>query len=145
MKVLAVESAYQTGASLWFTPDLNVSSWTREIDWYLGFQIFHARGFTPKPLPAEIRRVLDDNGWSATDQTTSTSETLALVVEDKLPADNLLVVSAPDAKDWLEACLEIWNKAKRPPTRLFLPAAVTLQLAQKIWPANEDISVVLNR
>jgi len=145
MKVLAMEMALQAGSDVWFAPDLSISSWTREIDWYLRFQIFHSRQFAPKSLPEEIKKILKDNEWSAHEPKENAQDPLALVVSGELPTQNLLIISRPEPETWLKTCLQIWKKAQKPKARLFLPAAVTLQLIQKTWPELEDITVVLNR
>ena len=145
MKLLNPANAFEEGANLWFVPDLQVSSWTREIDWYLGFQIFKASLYHTRPIPEPLTRILNDHDLRSTFTPSSQQSVLALAVADRLPTDNVILISSDDGKDWLNRCAKVWQKAQKTSARLFLPAFLAPHEVETFWKEADNISLVLNK
>jgi hypothetical protein len=145
MTILPPQTAFNPGSQIWFVPDLHVSSWTRELDWYLGFQLFHSLSFQPKSVPEKLNEIIAENPISIPQRRSTSGGVLALAISDQLPAENLVVVSEVEQEDWLATCHRIWTKANSPMCRLFLPAAMSPQHVERVWKNTDGVTVVLNR
>ena len=143
--VLPAKQAMLSGAELWFTPDIRTSSWTRELDWYLGFKIFHSHAFQTKPIPDPLQKILDENSDLQIKMLPASKSVLALAVDQELPAENLVIVSESDPTEWLSKCLDIWQKAQKPAVRLFLPAELSPAQVEKVWDETDNLTLVLGR
>lgn len=126
MNLLTGDQAFSAGARVWIMPPLRVSAWTREVDWYLGFQIKRSESFSPKPLPVPLDRLLLDNpNMRVPREELPDTAPLHIVAEGRLPTDAVVVLEATSPRAWTEQVQKLWVAGQNPALRLFLPPDVS--------------------
>lgn len=132
------EEALLPGAELWVVPDLNQSTWTQKIDWYLNFQILRSTQHRVAEPPPEMKSVIGD--WELDPPKIELHKTSPLMIASAQLLPNHAVVVIPMSEqnqNWPESVHSVWAKLDKPSLRVFLPKSVTASNFVKAWPQSE--------
>ena len=150
LKVLYKSGALGAGADIWVLPSFNKTTWARNIDWYLNFQLSKAQICQPKPIDAELKNLIKDGpledmpSWPP--HPLAHSEAPLLVASSQL-LPNRAVIQLPleNGKKWTTRVYKIWKQLDKPSLRLFLPRTLSERDFEFYWPEPvqiESIAVV---
>lgn len=148
LSVLSQASALNPGSDLWIVPDLEKSTWTAKLDWYLNFQICKSSRHETLPLPEFVDHVLTETELPNKKQNLHAQLPLMISSEALLP--NKWVVLVPwsdDIATWTESVFKVWKNLKEPSLRIFLPPGQSTGNLQVAWQAHhpaQDFTVVLD-
>lgn len=135
-----IDDNLQAGADLWLMADPVTSAWTRNIDWYLNWQIMRAEcRQAPRPAP-ELLRIEEE--WGCEHPSVATEATAPLMIASSRLLPNRQTVVIPFSGDidaWVKACVRVWQEMKLPTTRVFLPEAISIDAFQKSWPRRDSL------
>ncbi len=129
-------TALSPGAHLWLIPSIEISAWSRRIDWYLGFQIRRALPHRRFEFGPDMRQLLE--AFEEPIPKISRTENLPLMVASMSLLPNHQTVVIPPSDDWIATCHRVWKGLDEPATRVFLPPGLTLQEFEKKWPSDVD-------
>lgn len=84
-QALNPSQALQSGADLWVVSPPELSTWSRQIDWYLNFQISRGLRNQSRPRPAQISHLLQQIQWDLPEQFLDESQSLLISSLRRLP------------------------------------------------------------
>jgi len=133
--------ALAPGAELWIVTDLERSSWTQRLDWYLGFQILRSKGHQPAKLSERLQEILqtwDLPEWQSKDQS---QNPLLISSAMLLPNHGVMLVpfESSDSRAWAVRVFDLWTKMDQPSLRVFLPIGLSAASFVKSWPGPHAI------
>lgn len=121
MQVLSSVQALQPGADLWIMAIPSDSHWSRQVDWYLNFQI--SRGLQTK-IPERsmnLEKLLHDVQWTLPESFIAKENPLLIAAAGRLPARWVLL---PQTFDVSLSFLEKASQLQPGTVRLFLPPSI---------------------
>jgi hypothetical protein len=133
-------TALSPGAQLWLIPSLDVSAWSRRIDWYLGFQIRRSRPYRRFEFGSDMRQLMEV--YEETVPKIPRTENAPLMVASAELLPNRQTVVIPPGDDWVASCHRIWKGLDEPAARVFLPPGLTRAEFEKKWPSDSDHGAV---
>ncbi|MCB0361806.1 MAG: hypothetical protein KDD35_03755 [Bdellovibrionales bacterium] len=145
---LSQASAFGVGASLWVLPPLQLSAWTRKLDWYLNFQISRANSHPTPKLSPTLNEIVERNGIYSLPLAKSKPEEQPLLISSHTHLPNRMTLILPpfaEGSAWIHSCHDYWDKLGRMSARFFLPATLTIDQFVKDWPEPQssiEISLV---
>jgi hypothetical protein len=141
--VREVSEALAPGADLWVVANLENSSWSQKIDWYLNFQILRAKTHQTAAPDSEMNQVLSRWEVEIPPAENLSSSPLMIVSSSSLP--NHAVVMVPfevaNLRRWVEQVHGVWRCLDAPSLRVFLPNGQNAVKFAKAWPGPEDVLV----
>lgn len=150
MPILPVNqvAALSSGADLWVGPDINHSTWMRELDWNLNHIILEGEAHKPRKIDQEVRGLLFENQIVFQDISSPSSDSL-FAAKHQLPTNWLVVVPwNGQLNKWLERVHNHWKSLQYPSLRLFLPKGVSVSETSREWQkvsSQQDFTVVLDK
>jgi hypothetical protein len=129
-------TALSPGAQLWLIPSLEVSTWSRRIDWYLGFQIRRALPHRRFEFGPDMRQLMESFEAPITKIPRTDQAPLMVASESLLPNHQTVVI--PPSDDWVGMCHRVWKGLDEPVTRIFLPPGLTRAEFEKKWPSDAE-------
>lgn len=137
--VLNHRNAFTTGATLWITSDLNTSSWTRKINWYLNFQIFKFK--KAKELSESQLALLDEADFEFKN-IKSGSNSLLVFSKELLTNEKTLLIEFSDIASWVSTAKKYWENLNKPSLRFFTPDSVSVNELKSYLGDFKNVSVV---
>lgn len=139
-------TALSPGVPLWLIPPLDVSAWSKRIDWYLGFQIRRAIPYRRVDFGADMRQLMESYEDVIPKIARTESAPLMVASSQLLPNHQIVVIpEGGETKTWVETCHRVWKGLDQPATRVFLPPGLTREQFVKAWPSDEghsDLEIV---
>jgi hypothetical protein len=131
-------TALSPGVPLWLIPPLEVSAWSKRIDWYLGFQIRRALPYRRFDFGPDMRQLIESYE-DVIPKIARTDEAPLMVASSQLlPNHQTVVIPVSREKiTWAETCHRVWKGLDQPATRVFLPPGLTREQFVKAWPGHE--------
>jgi hypothetical protein len=146
MEKAAHKGSLAAGCDVWFTAPLAQSGWTRQLDWYVNYQIMKAGLHMRPEVSAELIAIADSAEAEIPTIKPEAAAPLMIACGSLLPTTTVVVVpDANDGKSWATKCHGIWKQMKSPRARVFLPDALTPDAFKSVWPekaAVEQIEIV---
>jgi hypothetical protein len=134
-------TALSPGAQLWLIPSLDISAWSRRIDWYLGFQIRRARPYRRFDFGPDMRQLMEVYEEHIPKIPRTENAPLMVASSSLLPNHQTVVI--PESPDWVAVCHRVWKDLDEPATRVFLPPKMTRKAFEAAWPeAGSPLEVV---
>ncbi|MCB0394019.1 MAG: hypothetical protein KDD25_05640 [Bdellovibrionales bacterium] len=133
-QLMSNHTALVPGSSLWVVPDIEHSSWTSRINWYIGFQVTRAQLHKPSRLKDVQLRELNELDLPTYDWDYVPEMPLMIGTANYLPNQQTAVLKyAGDFSAWLDKVKMLWNKMAQPRMRIFLPTGISLQDIISHW------------
>lgn len=125
--------ALKPGAQVWFAPQKVHSGWTRQLDWYLNFQICQYENKKPHASIQEINKIMIEEEIRF-DLELKHPKNLMISAQEYLPTQALVILQDNTLE---EQILEIQTYIKDlslESIRVFLPQKVSASEFVKKWP-----------
>lgn len=129
-------TALSPGAQLWLIPTLEVSEWSRRIDWYLGFQIRRSRPYRRFDFGPDIRQLMEAYEEPLPKIPRTDHAPLMVASTSLLPNHQTVVI--PSEVDWVATCHRVWKGLDEPAARIFLPPGLSPADFKKKWPSGTE-------
>lgn len=140
VKVLKHDEALMDGADLWILPSLQVSEWTRQLDWPLNLLITRAQHHPRPELAPELKKIVIENGMKSAHTAQSEEAPLLVGSQGLLPNRLTAVVPGTQCEPWIKSGLKLWQELRTPKARIFLPAFAPWEKVKATWPGTADVS-----
>ncbi len=144
-------TALSPGVPLWLIPPLDVSAWSKRIDWYLGFQIRRAHPYRRFDFGPDMRQLMESYEEVIPKIARTEEAPLMVASSQMLPNRQTVVIpfaaagagpAAGAGVAWVETCYRVWKGLDQPATRVFLPPNLTRDQFSKAWPGDESHAAV---
>lgn len=142
-KILTRASAFSDGAQLWVVPDLNLSPWTRLLNWYLNLQISRFKAHKFNPYSQGLKQIVEKNELPFSQYEASTEAPLIISCQSRLPSDSCMEMPyRNDLATWLKDIQKVWVNLNYPTLRIFLPPKLSENELLTTWPKTDKDSEV---
>lgn len=144
---LSKSSALSSGTNLWVLPELNQSTWARQVDWYLNLQMWRSEYHKVPSFSMELNTWLQDNEIKPLQIKTSTSAPLMIASQGHLPAAEIVMLPCKNLTEvaWLEAIHQLWLQMNKPSLRIFLPNHIKTEIVHQVWAKDTDSNIGIVR
>jgi hypothetical protein len=144
LQVLLNHEAFKAGAELWIVPGFEYCHLTRQIDWYLNFQLGRGLPHRPPPLSKELTDVARKWDFDPPEFKIDPQAPLMIASRDLLPNDKTILIPYEEpVKTWAQAIYKIWVDLQKPSLRVFLPDGVPPASFEASWPEKADETITL--
>jgi hypothetical protein len=149
---LNTASAFNPGSELWVIPELDASSVSRKIDWYLNFQIYQFLNHKKSELSDRVKEILQACELKKFDFVeTKKSKKLGILISSSTLLPNrwtYYIEGSHALSGWLEQIQMVWTGLGKPSLRIVAPSNYTYSEFKEKIDAKEfedPISVVIDK
>jgi hypothetical protein len=134
VELLNSTSAYTEGSSLWVLPNKECSSWCRNLDRYLDFQIATTLFHQPTQPSSTLQTIADENEIKIPECPKTDGQPILITSDKRLPNSHTLIITFRESfQAWLNDIAAVWSDLKRPSLRVFLPEGVSPEEFEAQW------------